>query len=331
MSYSAGTFLAAISFDPTIRGILIVVIAVVALIGSVYLILATNTGIRNGFLIAMAGLFGWCFSMGLFWTIYGIGMVGQSPTWTAKEINFDRNASTITENVELLPDTNPAAGQVQSAQELLEQFEQENPEVREQIEATEGEGFVPESLTQVVTLVPEIKTQLDDELGGWRILSESDSRRGEASASADAAMVEAQVFGPETSAADYSIQDVFFFGGKSAAEPETIEGERGVLEQAWRRIETTLQVKNPTTYAAITLQKNVDVVVPPGEAPPPAEIDTSASTITVILERNLGNKRVIPALFTLFTGLLFGAFCWMLHTRDRRATEMRAAWDPKAT
>ena len=49
--------LAAIQFDPHIRGILVVLVGVGVLIGSVYLLLATNTGIRNGFLIAMAGLF----------------------------------------------------------------------------------------------------------------------------------------------------------------------------------------------------------------------------------------------------------------------------------
>jgi hypothetical protein len=84
-------------------------------------------------------------------------------------------------------------------------------------------------------------------------------------------------------------------------------------------------------YAAITLQKNAEVVVAPGEAPPPAEIDTTASTITVILERNLGNKRVIPALFALFSGILFFVFCWMLHTRDKKSAAMRAAWDGKAS
>ena len=325
------TLLAAIAFDPTIRGVLVVMVAVAALVGGVYLLLATNIGIRNGFLIAMGALTGWCFSMGLFWTIYGIGMVGAVPTWTAKEINFDRNASTITEHVDKLPSTDPKATEVRSASDLLEQFEQENPEVRAQIEATEGEGFVPKSLTQVVTLVPELKTDLDDELGGWRILSESDSRRGEAAASADAAMTAAEVFGSGTASSDYTIKDVFFYGGKAAAEPETVEGERGLVQQVWNRIETTLQVKNPTLYGAVTLQKNVEVVVPPGEAPPPAQIDTAASTITVVLERNLGNKRVIPALFTLFSGLLFGVFCWMLHTRDRRASEMRAAWDGTAT
>ena len=328
MSFFTGTLVSAITFDPTIRGILVVMVAVGVLIGSVYLIIATNTGFRNGFTIAMAALCGWCMSMGIIWTLYGIGMVGESPSWTAKEINFDRNASTITEHVDKLPNTDPEAGEVKSPEQLLLDFENENPDIRAQIESTEGEGFVPDSLTQVVTLVPELKSQLDEDLGGWRILSESDSRRGEAVAASDAAVASAQVFGSETSAADYTVKDVFFFGGKEGAEPETIPGERSLLEKAWHRIETVFQVKNPTTYAAITLQKNVEVVVPPGEAPPPAEIDTTASTITVVLQRNLGNKRVIPFLFTLFFGVLFFTLCWMLHSRDKRAAAMRAEWDP---
>ncbi|MEI7887921.1 MAG: hypothetical protein WCJ04_11055 [Actinomycetes bacterium] len=331
MSLFSGYFLAAIAFDPTIRGVLVVMAAVGALMGSVYLLNATNMGIRTGFLVTVAALTGWCFSLGMFWTIYGIGMIGKTPSWTAKEINFDRSSATVTEHVDKLPNTDPSAGQVKSAQELLAAYETKNPEVQAQIQATEGEGFVPKSLTQVATLVPDLKTQLDTQLGGWRILPESDSRRGEAMAASDAAIAAAQVFGTETTAANYTVKDVFFFGGKTAAEPETIKGERSVLQKAIHRIETTLQVKNPTLYAAITIQKNAEVVVAPGEAPPPAEIDTTASTITVILERNLGNKRVIPALFALFSGTLFFVFCWMLHTRDKKAAAMRAAWDGKAS
>lgn len=322
------SFLAAISFDPAIRGVLVVMVGVVVLFGSIYLLLATNTGVRAGFLLAGAGLMGWAFSMGLFWWIYGIGMVGESPSWVDREINFDRGSPAVSEQLDRLPDTDPRTGEVPSAQELLEEFEDRNPEVREDIEATEGEGFVPRSLTQVVTLVPEIKKELDEELGGWRILPESDSRRGDAVASADAALAEAEVFGQNTGPSSYTVKDVFFYGGKAAAEPETIPGERNLLERAWNRIVTVVQVKNPATYAAVTVQKNVAVEIAPGEAPPPAQVDDEASTVTVMLERNLGNRRVIPALFSLFTGTLFFVFCWMLHTRDRRATAMREAWSP---
>ena len=37
---------------------------VIVLIGSVYLLVATNTGLRNGFLIALRCLTGWMFSHG---------------------------------------------------------------------------------------------------------------------------------------------------------------------------------------------------------------------------------------------------------------------------
>ena len=60
------TTLAAIAFDPAIRGVLVVMVGVGVLIGSVYLLLATNTGKRLGLLLALAGLTGWLFSMGIF-------------------------------------------------------------------------------------------------------------------------------------------------------------------------------------------------------------------------------------------------------------------------
>ena len=316
-------FLAAIAFDPAIRGVLVVLVGVVVLFGSIYLILATNTGLRGGFLIAMAGLAGWCFSMGIFWWIYGIGMIGAAPSWMEREINFDRSAVAVTEHVNDLPRTED----ITSPTDLLADFEADNPDIREQIEATEGEGFEPKSLTQVVTLVPELKEQLDDDLNGWRILPESDSRRGEAVAATDAALANNAVFGTETGPANYTVKDVFFFGGKAAAEPDP---NANLLKKAWNRVVSALQVKNPTQYAAITLQRNIETTVAPGEAPPPAQIDETASTVTVVLERNLGNKRVIPALFTLFTGIAFFVFCWMLHTRDLKSAQMRANWDPAA-
>lgn len=322
------TFLAAITFDPAIRGVLVVMVGVVVLLGSVYLLLATNIGTRAGFLIAMAALTGWLFSLGLFWTMYGIGMVGRAPTWTEKEINFDRSVPTITPNVDKLPDSDPQSGTLPTPAELLAAYEKENPEVRDQIAATEGPDFQPESLTQVVTLVPELKVQLQEDLNGWKILPESDSRRGEASASADAALAAGAVFGQDTLPSSYTVKDVFFYGGKTAAQPEDIPGEYNIFEKAWNRIVTTVEVKNPPQYAAITVQKNVEQVVPPGEAPPPAQIDESASTVTIIFERNLGNKRLIPFLFAMFNGVLFAVFIWMLHHRDKRAWAMRENWDP---
>lgn len=73
----------AIGWEPELRGILTVIIAVAVLCGSVYLILGTNLGTRLGFLVAFTGLAGWMTLMGIIWMIYGIGLQGPAPSWQA--------------------------------------------------------------------------------------------------------------------------------------------------------------------------------------------------------------------------------------------------------
>jgi len=319
-------FFAAIQFDPNIRGVLVVLVGVVVLIGSVCLLLATNTGVRNGFLIAMTALFGWMFTMGGVWWIYGIGLKGKDPSWVETEINYSRSGDVVTDVVRSLPPSD----QLPDPEQFLQDYLDKNPDLAQKIQETEGEGFTATSLTKAVTVAPTLKEPLDAELGGWRILPESDSRRGDAAAAADATLIKEQVFGSTTTSADYTIKDVFFYGGKSGAEPETVKGERGLLDRAWRRIQTIFEPKNPPLYAAVTLQKNAKQIVAPGEAPPPPKVDPNAETITVVLTRNLGNKRQVPALFCIFNGIIFAVLAWMLHHRDKRAMQARADWDPSA-
>lgn len=71
----------AIAWEPELRGILIIIIAVFTLCGSIYLVLGTNLGARLGFLVAFAGLAGWMFLMGAVWWAYGLGLKGAEPTW----------------------------------------------------------------------------------------------------------------------------------------------------------------------------------------------------------------------------------------------------------
>jgi len=71
----------AVTWDPFIRGIVVVLIGVGVLCGSIYLLLLTNLGARLGFLVAMAGLFGWLALMGAVWVVYGIGLKGKDPSW----------------------------------------------------------------------------------------------------------------------------------------------------------------------------------------------------------------------------------------------------------
>jgi hypothetical protein len=78
--------LAALQWDPQIRGALIVLTAFLILPGSVYMLLATNTGSRLGFLLAVAGLSGWLAIMGVVWMVFGIGLKGREPSWKPKEL-----------------------------------------------------------------------------------------------------------------------------------------------------------------------------------------------------------------------------------------------------
>ena len=85
--------LLAVNWEWELRGILIVIIAVVVLCGSVYLILGTNMGARLGFLVAFAGLAGWMFLMGAIWWTYGKGLLGPEASrgsrWPDKTIIRD--------------------------------------------------------------------------------------------------------------------------------------------------------------------------------------------------------------------------------------------------
>lgn len=98
--------LAAISWDPQVRGALIVMTAVVLLCGSVYLILATNTGIRTGFLLAAAAVFGWLCMLFAIWSVYGLaqGPRGSSPEWDLTEIVEGPISLSTTPGVEDFPE-----------------------------------------------------------------------------------------------------------------------------------------------------------------------------------------------------------------------------------
>jgi len=113
------SIIAGISWEPEIRGALTVVLASAVLMGSVWLILVTNTGVRLGSLIALAGFFGWMMLMFIFWWIYGIGYVGSLPSWEVKEFNSDPAGyeieglnDAVLGNVGLLPDSNCNPGTI---------------------------------------------------------------------------------------------------------------------------------------------------------------------------------------------------------------------------
>ena len=138
--------LLAVNFEPQLRGIIIVAIAVGGLIGGTYLVVGTNLGARLGFLVVLAGLFGWMAIMGSIWWTYGIGLKGREPSWQPGE------PTTIVRSSDLLDD----------AEIMLTPMQPSGDAVADAAAAS---------------------TALQSE--GWMLLQESDPRRGQAVASAD--------------------------------------------------------------------------------------------------------------------------------------------------
>jgi hypothetical protein len=147
----------AINWQPELRGVLIVIIAVAVLIGSVYAIIATNLGLRLGFLVTLAALFGWLFLMGITWSIYGIGLRGKDPTWDAvpgRTVLQDPHALYVSEVLETEPQIPEDASFPQSADIVKQQFIEE----------------------------------------GWTPLAESDTQFGQASSAAGTFLEETKTF-----------------------------------------------------------------------------------------------------------------------------------------
>ena len=138
--------LLAVNFEPQLRGIIIVAIAVGVLIGGTYLVVGTNLGARLGFLVVLAGFFGWMAIMGSIWWVYGIGLVGRAPAWQPGE------PTTIVRSSDLLDD----------AEIMLTPMQPSGDAVADAAAASSA---------------------LQSE--GWLLLQESDPRRGQAVASAD--------------------------------------------------------------------------------------------------------------------------------------------------
>lgn len=282
--------LAGIAWDPTIRGLLSVGVGVVVLMGSVYLLLATNTGNRLGFLLALTGFFGWMSIMGLVWWIFGIGMQGEAPSWEVIEYNAGDVDQAITDEVRELE---------------LEALPQDDGRVDFEAISTLGEED-PQALE-------ELNEQFADASGGWQYLPASDPARGETEATVSDNLPECTTcnFGIDD-VGDYVVLGAFEVGGKAGLPPDP---------SRWDRIRTqvvsALTIKNPERYAVVQVQRVIPQEAEPGQAPPTPEADPEQPVISVVMLRNIGDLRFPSAMITIGSVLIFGLLCWVLHQRER--------------
>jgi hypothetical protein len=164
----------AVSWDPEIRGIIVVLCMFLTLCGGTYLVIGTNLGARLGVLISVAALFGWMAMMGAVWWIYGIGLKGREPTWKpATPISIIRDG-TLLSNAEVID------GPIKVAA-----------------------GSSPAEVAATV------KKQLEAE--EWVRLDDADPRRGQAAASADDII---QNKAKEFAAGEYVTLSVYDRGGE---------------------------------------------------------------------------------------------------------------------
>jgi hypothetical protein len=240
-----------LAWDPQIRAILVLALAVAVLPGSIYLILGTNLGTRLGFLVAIAGLSGWMVILGTIWSIYGIGYVGDAPSWHFREVVTSESADDL------------EAAALEDAHDL----------------------------------------------STWTELSADDPARGEAQAAAGAAIAgENAAIDMFEAESDYVVVDAFDRGGRSDS-----------------FFDKNIPWRHPPHYAIIQVQRAVEVEVEFGDVPPTPEADETQPVISVILERDLGDKRLPPVLLTLSALIIFALTCNVLHRRDKAVMAARAA------
>lgn len=285
------TVLAGIAFDPQIRGFLALGVGVVVLLGSVYLLLLTNVGTRLGFLIAATAFWGWMFIMGAVWAVYGtVGMLGDLPKWEVKEVVYP--------------------GTQEADLELAH---------------TLDEGALPPS-EEFLKLDADAQLKLANEvqstLGGWKVLLESNTAFGEAKATVDEhfAAEPDEVLGID-SADDYIATYSFERGGK-----ETLPQDPTRMDRIERKVKTLFE-RHPAHYAILQLQQVVVQEAQPGQAPPTPRADESKPIVSVIMERNLGDRRFPGIMLAVSSGIMFAILASTLHRRDLRAMQMRAASD----
>ncbi len=391
MSSYAIVTLGGISWEPEIRGILTVALAAALLVGTVWLLLVLNTGVRLGSMIALAGLFGWFTIMAVIWWLQGIGYTGDSPTWEYEGTFSDPPGTEIggiedayVANVGELPDPNCETGRIFPATEtgwtfspprygclpraialalhypgpdrdevrtavatvdtgairaqLAERndlLSAEDPryldeaameaKVAEQV-AAESNRIDNLSLSALAAAAPQVIEWAESlgyiDLGDWTLLSTAES--GEAAASAEAFLTERDTFAfvPTTVAAadggeEPSVSPLFVFedayetGGKPAP-------EGGLWSRVANKISNSARITHPPHYAVVQARPAVPKAQVLGEAPPLPEPDRNGETFSIVMVRNLGDLRLVPALVAIGSGLIFLTLVLSLHWRDQR-------------
>ena len=160
-----------------------------------------------------------------------------------------------------------------------------------------------------------------DDLNGWRLLSKAESGVAKEQAFADV-LVQTELGFVSTS--DFKILDAFTYGGKPELNDNPNRWDRISL---W--VTNTARITHPTRYAVVQLQRVVEQPSIPGMAPPRPVIDQEEPVVSTIMVRDLGTRRLRPALVTIGSLIIFLALCYWLHVRDKELMAKRQEFASK--
>ncbi len=275
--------LAALQWDPTIRGGLILLTSIVILCGSVYLLLATNSGPRLGFLLALAGLSGWMLLMGVVWAVFGIGMKGRDPAWEPQELITGSLANRVT--IEALGDFPNGWANLP-----------EGNATRADAASAADRVFVPAAGgggghgAEEGGLSPEEQVRFQSPF----------KRVG------DYQLVGVHEKGGDNELFTIGTHDFFF---------------RHSPHYVVVQVQPTIPDCKPNQAA--TPANPCLPPVEFGQPPRQPVVNQNAPITTLIMVRDLGNVRLPPVLIALFSLIVFGVTCSALHERDKEIMRAR--------
>jgi hypothetical protein len=336
--------LAGLSWDPAIKGILTVLVGATILFGSIYLIIATNTGARLGLLITLAAFFGFMSILTAYWWVSppGNGPRGTDPAWHAIEVYYHEPGNAQGPARTHVLNELPPPNRLPSAEQVIA----EHPELKSQLiakpenttlsdiagidavgsngERINGADILKKYYGLETTQGETVPLRNgEDVLDGWKVVNTSNA--GDAAAAVDAALVAQGVFSDAT---QYKRLNAFEWNEEpqlSDVCPDAVSNPvekaslipRDPLCRIRYRIQDTFSLWHPARYAVIQIQPVVEQEAVPGQAPPVPKVDPGQPVISVVLQRSEGNVRAKPAYFFVICFSLFIVFSLMLHYRDK--------------
>jgi hypothetical protein len=309
---------AGIDFNTGIRGILVVLVAIIILPGSVYLLLSTNMGSRLGLLVALAAVFGWCSILTMTWWITSPanGPRGRNASWKPVEVFVGptNGENPQAARTEVLDKLTSVQHELPNALDIINA----HPEIRKnypnpnQATLSDIAGNDPEILAKYMT---------DVDLNGWRIVPQSSA--GDAATVADTVLTtNPNLFKLPT---DYKHLATFDYGGKPTraeycgakdAHPHNFVNGDSICRIQYK-LSKLLTFRSPTHYEVVQVQQVIPQVAVPGHAPPLPQVDPTQPVISVVLVRDLGQARLLPAVMFIIAFTLFIFFVVLLHYRDK--------------